>query len=282
MSFRESGNDPASSPDVRNAWSRLAGGVRTPRGAFALAAGSLLLIAAGVALDVWMISLPVDVRAPCTDSPDIVTYITAAGTYCEGPNPLIQPWLGLLMAAVGVGFLVVSWRFERRVGWLLHRGVTGLAHASVIPALGLPFVVLSSGSCGLSADVSGYQVLTGFDFPSIDFLVASGPVRHFGPSPAMALLIVAALVGAGASGWRDRRSDLLRLGTAAGGIAAVFVALAVLPSTVDVAGVTFHFDPDSGSQVIVLALAVSLVVDGQAVLRRCASERRHRGHGPAP
>jgi len=282
MSISDSGNDSAGSFDVRKAWSQLAGGVRTPPGAFALAAGSLLLIAAGVALYLWMLSLPVYVRTPCTQSPDIVTYITADGTYCEGPNPLIQPWLGLLMAAVGVGFLVVSWRFERRVGWLLHRGITGLAHASVIPALGLPFVVLSSGSCGPSADVSGYQVLTGFDFPSIAFLVVPGPVRHFGPSPAVAVLIIAALVGAGASGWRDRRSDLLRLGTAASGIAALFAAFAILPTAIDVGGLTFHFDPESGALVIAVALAISFVVDGQAVLRRRASERRHRGHGPAP
>ena len=282
MGFPASGNDSASRFDLRNAWTRLAAGLRTPPGAFALAAGSLLLIAAGAALYLWMLSLPVDVRTPCAQSPGIVTYVTTHGTYCEGPNPLIQPWLGLLMAALGVGLLVVSWRFERRVGWMLHRGITGLAHASVIPALGLPFVVLSTGSCGLSADVSGYQVLTGFDFPSIDLPVVSGPVRHFGPSPAVALLIVAALVGAGASGWGDRRSDLLRLGTAAGGIGAGLVALLVLPSTVNVGGLTFHVDPDSGPLVITLALAVSFVVDGQAVLRREASDRRHPGHGPAP
>jgi hypothetical protein len=282
MSFRESGNDPTGSPDVRNAWSRLARSVRTPRGAFALAVGSLLLIAAGVALDLWMLSLPSHARTPCTQAPDIVTYITAEGTYCEGPNPLIQLWLGLLMAAVGVGLLVVSWRFERRVGWMLHRGTTGLTHASVLAALGLPFVVLSSGSCGPSAEVSGYEVLRGFDFPSIEFLAVSGPVRHFGPSPAIALLIVVALVGLGASGWRDRRSDLLRLGTAASGIAAVFAAFAILPSAVDVGRLTFRLDLAAGPPVIGLALAVSFVVDGQAVLRRRASGQRHRGRGPDP
>ena len=214
MSSMKARNDSASTVGARKLWNRLNAVLRTPRGAFALAVGSLLLIAAGVALDLWMLSLPSHARTPCNGSPDIVTYVTADGTYCEGSNPLIQPWLGLLVAAVGVGFLVMSWRFERRVGWMLHRGTTGLAHASVLAALGLPFLVFTSGSCGLSADVSGYQVLTGFDVPTFEFLT-SGPVRPIGPNPAIALLILAALTGVGASGWRGRRSDLLRLGTAA-------------------------------------------------------------------
>ena len=265
-------------------WNRLYAGLRTPRGAFSLAVGSLLLIAAGVALDVWMLSLPSLARTPCNGSSDIFTFVSAdgGGIYCEGSNPLIQPWLGLLVAAVGVGFLVMSWRFERRVGWIVHRGPTGLAHASVLAALGLPFVVFTSGSCGLGADVSGYQVLTGFDLPSFESLVTTGPVRHIGPNPAIALLILAALIGVGASGWRGRRSDLLRLGTAAAGIGAVSSAFVFMPSTIDLGGVQFRFDPELGQTVIVLALAVSFVVDGQAVLRWRVSKRRHGGHGPAP
>src|ERR1700676_4356891 len=115
--------DSAGTAGARNLWNRLHAGLRTPRGAFALAVGSLLLIAAGVALEVWMLRLPSLARTPCNGSSAIVTYVTAdGGIYCEGSNPLIQPWLGLLVAAVGVGFLVVSWRFERRVGWNVHRG----------------------------------------------------------------------------------------------------------------------------------------------------------------
>ena len=276
-------NDSASPWRARNLWNRLGARLRTPRGAFALAVGSLLLIAAGVALDLWMLNLPSHARTACNGSPDILTFVTGDGaTYCEGSNPLIQPWIGVLMTAVGVGFLVMSWRFERRVGWILHRGTTGVAHASVLAALGLPFLVFTSGSCGLSADVGGYQVLTGFDLPSFDFLVISGPVRHIGPNPAIALLILAALVGVGACGWRSRRSDLLRLGTAAAGIAAVFAAFLFVPATIDEGGVQFRFDAGLGPGVIGLALAVSFVVDGQAVLRWRASARRHAGHGPAP
>jgi hypothetical protein len=94
--------------------SRLAAGLRTRPGSFALALSALLLIAAGFAVDSWMLTVPSHVRAACTDSPGNITYITADGNYCEGPNPLIQPWLGVVIAALGVGVLVMAWTVDRR------------------------------------------------------------------------------------------------------------------------------------------------------------------------
>jgi hypothetical protein len=94
--------------------SRLVAGLRTRPGSFALALSALLLIAAGFAVDSWMLTIPSHVRAACTDSSSNITYITADGTYCEGPNPLIQPWLGVVIAALGVGVLVMAWTVDRR------------------------------------------------------------------------------------------------------------------------------------------------------------------------
>lgn len=92
---------------------RVVAGLRTRPAAFALAVTALLLIAAGVAADGWMLTIPSYVPAPCTQSSNIVT-ITSDGTYCEGPNPAIQPWLGLVLAALGVGLLVMDWTVDRR------------------------------------------------------------------------------------------------------------------------------------------------------------------------
>lgn len=90
--------------------------MRTRPAAFALALSSLLLIVAGVAVDGSMLTLPLHARAACTDSSDNVTYITSNGTYCEGPNPAIRPWLGALIAALGIALLVVAFRLDRRPG----------------------------------------------------------------------------------------------------------------------------------------------------------------------
>lgn len=73
-----------------------------------------MLIAAGFAVDAWMLNIPSHVRAACTDSTADTTYITANGTYCEGPNPMIQPWFGVVITALGVGVLVMAWRVDRR------------------------------------------------------------------------------------------------------------------------------------------------------------------------
>src|ERR1700693_709751 len=94
--------------------SRLVAGLHTRPGSFALALNALLLIAAGFAVDSWMLNTPSHVRAACTDSRVDTTYITADGNYCEAPNPLIQPWFGVVIAALGVGVLVMAWTVDRR------------------------------------------------------------------------------------------------------------------------------------------------------------------------
>jgi hypothetical protein len=94
--------------------SRMVARLRTRPAAFALAVIALLLIGGGVAGDVWMLTVPSRVPAPCTESSATVTYITPDGTYCMSPNPVIQPWLGVLVSALGVCLLVAAWKFDRR------------------------------------------------------------------------------------------------------------------------------------------------------------------------
>ena len=126
-------------------WGRLAGRLRTRLGAFALGVSSLLLIAAGVALDGWMITLPSNVPTSCTES--------GVGTYCaESPNPAIQLWLGLVVVALGIGLLVIAWRFDRqpnerpRQGWeALGSWGAPLLWLAVIPIVALPVALILAG-----------------------------------------------------------------------------------------------------------------------------------------
>jgi len=90
--------------------------------AFSVALASLLLVAAGVAVDGWMTLQPLHVRAACSDSANNITYITPTGSYCEGPNPAIRPWLGVLIAVLGLGLLFVAWKLDRRSDALPRQG----------------------------------------------------------------------------------------------------------------------------------------------------------------
>jgi len=136
--------------------------MRTRPAAFALAFSSLLLIAVGVVLDGWMATLPSNVRAACTDAASNSTYVTASGTYCEGPNPLIQLWLGPLIAALGIGILVAAWRVDRRPGERPRQGWTAL-RAWAAPLLWLaviPAVAVPLGYAILSQEMSGSSCQT--------------------------------------------------------------------------------------------------------------------------
>jgi hypothetical protein len=118
--------------------SRLAAGLRTRGGSFAVALSALLLIAAGYAVDSWMLNIPSHVQAACTDSHVDTTYLTD-GTYCEAPNLLIQPWLGVVIAALGVGVLVMAWTVDRRPFERPRQGFRAL-HAWGAPLLWLALV----------------------------------------------------------------------------------------------------------------------------------------------
>src|SRR5258706_11955338 len=229
------------------AGNHLASALRTPRGAFLLAFGALLTIAGGVAAFGWMLTLT-NVRVPCTESIVRVTYVTETGTYCEGPNPFEQPALAVIAVVLGVGLLIVSWRLERRVGWMVHRLITGLTHGSVLVALSLSFVVFSFGSCGPSGFVSGYQMLTGFDLPLSDLNLPPIYAQHFGPNPAIIVLVAVAVIGLAASMWPGWKSDIVRLVSAASGIAAVSAAFLLVPHGLVFTGDELYVDPGIGPQ----------------------------------
>jgi hypothetical protein len=250
----------------------LASALRTSRGAFVLAFGALLMIAGGVTAGGWMLNLP-DVRVPCSESAVRVTYITPTGTYCEGSNPFEQPSLAVLAVLIGIALLIVSCRLERRVGWMVHRLTTGLTHGSVLFALSLPFVVFSLGSCGPSAVVSGYQMLKGFDLPVSDLNLSPNFAQHFGPNPAIIVLVAVAVIGLAASMWPGWKSDVVRLVSAGIGIAAVSAAFLMVPRGVVFNGTELYVDGGLGPTIIALALGISLCVDGQAVARRHLGRR---------
>jgi hypothetical protein len=252
-----------------------------PRGAFLLAFGALLMIAGGVTAGGWMLNLP-NVRVPCSESIVRVTYITPTGTYCEGQNPFQQPALAVIAVLMGITLLIVSWRLERRVGWMVHRLTTGLTHGSVLFALTLPFVLFSQGSCGPSGVVTGYQVLNGFDFPVSDLNLPPIYAQHFGPNAAIIVLVAVAVIGLAASMWPGWKSDIVRLVSAASGIAAVSAAFALVPHGAVIDGSEVYLDGGSGPPMIVLALGISLFVDGQAVARRHIRKRTAVAPSPQP
>src|SRR5260370_12344275 len=156
------------------------------------------MIAGGVTACGWMLNLP-NVRVPCSEPAVRVTYITPTGTYCEGSNPFEQPWLAVLAVVIGIVLLIVSCRLERRVGWMVHRLITGLTHGSVLFALSLPFVVFSFGSSEASAPVIGYQMLHEFDFPVSDLNLSPIFSQHFGANPAIVVLVAVGLVALASS-----------------------------------------------------------------------------------
>src|SRR5260370_10457112 len=181
------------------------------------------MIAGGVTAFGWMLNLP-NVRVPCSEPAVRVTYITPTGTYCEGSNPFEQPWLAVLAVVIGIVLLIVSCRLERRVGWMVHRLITGLTHGSVLFALSLPFVVFSFGSCEASAPVTGYQMLNGVDFPVSDLNLSPIFSQHFGPNPAIVVLVAVGVLVLPASivpGWER---GVLPPPRPAGGIASAFAA----------------------------------------------------------
>ncbi|MHB8613641.1 MAG: hypothetical protein ACYDAL_14640 [Candidatus Dormibacteraceae bacterium] len=152
--------------------------MRTRPAAFALALSSLLLIAAAVAVDGWMVSLPTHVRAACTDSPNNVTYITPSGTYCEGPNPLMQLWLGPLIAVLGIGLFVVAWRLDRRPGERPRQGWNAV-RAWGAPLLWLAAIPAASALLGyliLSWELSGPSCETTYFFGSTSICPVSAVV----------------------------------------------------------------------------------------------------------
>jgi hypothetical protein len=170
-------------------------------------------------------------------------------------------------------------RFGPRYG-RVHRAMTAVAHASVLALLALPLVVLNT--CAGEADVSGYQALAGFDFPASQFGLDGGPVPHFEPNVALALLVLAVLVGVASSWWASRQAALVRLGTAAFGVIMVVVAASGMPSSIDFDGVPVNVDGGLGTLVIPMALVVSFVIDGQALLRslRTYPIRKSDARGP--
>src|SRR5260370_273015 len=185
------------------------------------------MIAGGVTAFGWMLNLP-NVRVPCSEPAVRVTYITPTGTYCEGSNPFEQPWLAVVAVVIGIGLLIVSSRLERRVGWMVHRLITGLTHGSVLFALSLSFVVFSFGSCEASAPVSGYQMLSGFDFPVSDLNLSPIFSQHFGPNPAIVVLVAVGVIRPAASMWAGGERDVVRppdarVGICSGVSAALFV-----------------------------------------------------------
>ena len=122
---------------------RVLAAMRTRRGSFALSLSSLLLIAAGVAVDVWMFTLPTYVRTSCTELGG------GASTCSYEPNPSIQLWLGLVIAVLGVVLLAVAWRFDRRPnerprqGWqALRAWGAPLLWLAVVPIIAAPVAYL--------------------------------------------------------------------------------------------------------------------------------------------
>jgi hypothetical protein len=130
---------------MRTVWGRLAGGLRTRPGAIALALSSLLFIAGGVAVDGWMSSLPSNVATSCTESGGV--------TSCAmRPNPAVQLWVGLMIAALGMGLWVLAWKLDRRAherprqGWgALRAWGAPLLWLAAVPVVALPVAFLLVG-----------------------------------------------------------------------------------------------------------------------------------------
>src|SRR6476660_8587217 len=97
--------------DPRNRWIRQA--LTSRVGVLALALVSLVLLCAGIAVPLWMSTLPA--IASCT--------YTGYGSICDySPNPLDQRWVGFPLAGAGLVLLVIAWRFDRRPGQRPRRG----------------------------------------------------------------------------------------------------------------------------------------------------------------
>lgn len=113
--------------------------------AFVLALASLLVIAAGLALDGWMATLPSHVKTSCTESAGVTSCAYA-------PNPAVELWLGLLIVALGVGLLVIAWKVDRRPserprqGWKALR-IWGapLFWLAIIPIAEVPIAFVFAG-----------------------------------------------------------------------------------------------------------------------------------------
>jgi len=91
--------------------------LKSRAGVLMLALVSLVLLGGGVAVPLWMSTLPA--IASCTYS--------GSGSICDySYNPLDQRWVGLVLVATGLGLLVIAWRFDRRPGARPRHGWTAL------------------------------------------------------------------------------------------------------------------------------------------------------------
>ncbi len=99
-----------------------------------LALVSLVLLCAGVAVPVWMSNLPA--IASCTPGGGICDYHS---------SPLDQRWVGLLLAAAGVGLLVIAWRFDRKPSQRSRQGWKALRTWGA-PLLWLAIIPVIAGS----------------------------------------------------------------------------------------------------------------------------------------
>lgn len=138
-----------------------------------LALVSLVLLCGGVAVPVWMSTLPPN--ASCT--------YFGSGSICDySPNPLDQRWVGLVLVAAGIGLLVIAWRFDRLPGQRPRQGWTALRTwgaplmwLAIIPVIAGPatFLIASSSVNEHSCKSWSNYLLPGVggaDCPALVFL----------------------------------------------------------------------------------------------------------------
>jgi hypothetical protein len=157
---------------VKEIWGSLRRALTSRAGVLMVAVVSLLLLGGGVAVPVWMSTLPA--IASCT-------YL-GSGSICDyHTSPLDQRWVGLLLAAAGVGLLAVAWRFDRwtgqrpRHGWsALRSWGAPLLWLAIIPVVAGPATYLIAGSSvnGHSCKAWSNPVIPvgGADCPALVFL----------------------------------------------------------------------------------------------------------------
>jgi hypothetical protein len=129
---------------VKRIWGSLRRALKSRAGVLMMALVALLLLVGGVAVPFWMSTLPA--IASCTYS--------GSGSICDyHSSPLDQRWVGLLLAAAGVGTLVVAWWFDRRPGqrprqgWKAFRSWGApLLWLAIIPVIAGPVTYLIAGS----------------------------------------------------------------------------------------------------------------------------------------
>src|SRR5258708_27792497 len=107
-------------------------------------------------------------------------------------------------------------------------------------------------------------MLNGFDLPVSDLNLSPIFSQHFGPNPAIVVLVAVAVIGLAASMWPGWKSDVVRLASAGIGNSFVFAASLFVSPGLVFNGLALFVHGGTGATIIALALGLSLFLDGEA------------------